>query len=136
MKPARRIIVVLTIALLSAPLSGCGDDPISPQEILAGTWNCTKYEITYSDGIVFDVLNSVDSFTLTFTRDRTYTAVLIEDGTPIDNATGQYSATSSRISFDPGELSEFTLNYSISGDVLTMTGIVTGDEYDMRFVRA
>lgn len=52
-----------------------------------------------------------------------------------DTSTGQYSATGSRITFDPG-LSEFTLNYSISGDVLTMAGSVMGEAYDARFVKA
>jgi hypothetical protein len=137
LKPARRIIATLAVTLLFTPFfSGCGDDPISPEERLAGTWDCTRYVITYSDGVMFDVLDSVDSFTMTFTKDRTYAAVLTVDGTVTDRATGQYSATGSRISFDPDQLSEFTLNYAISGDVLTMTGTnATGDDYDMRFVK-
>lgn len=137
MKHARRMIATLTVALLCLPLlPGCGDDAISPQERLAGTWDCTRYVITYADGVAFDFLDTVDSFTMSFTKDLTYTAVLVVDGTVTDTATGQYSATGSRITFDPDELSEFTLNYSIAGDVLIMFGTVTGEDYDMRFVKS
>lgn len=136
MKPAQRIIAALTVILLVMPLlSGCGDDAISPQDRLAGTWNCTKYEITYSDGVIFDFLDTVDSFTLTFSKDGNYTAVISQGGIVTDTSTGQYSATGNRITFDPG-LSDFTLNYSISGDVLVMFGTVTGEDYDTRFVKA
>lgn len=138
MRPRRAYIIttfVVTMQSLSL-LTGCGDDnPVSPQDRLIGTWNCTKYELT-EDGVTVDVLDTIlDSFAFTFARSGRYSAVTAEQGQAPITMSGTYSATSSTITIDTGTV-EITFDYSISDSVLTMTGADGGLEYDMSFVKA
>lgn len=140
MRSGRPIIAALAVTLLALPLGvGCGDDePTSPQDRLVGIWNCTRFAGT-EGGVTIDLMDQVDSITLTITDHGTYTLSITGDddfafcsGSANCTESGTYSATSSTITFDD----ETTFNYSISGNVLAITGTDDGVDFDLRFVRA
>lgn len=138
----RLAALALTVVALPLFLS-CGDDgPTNPQNRLIGTWEATRFEIED-----VDFLDVVGSITLTFSSSGTYTIAVAGDinqdlctgSTSCTLQAGEYSATSSRITFDPGEPEEIALNYTVSSSTLTISGTVAGPisiDVDWRFSRA
>jgi hypothetical protein len=136
------VVVVGCASLFLA--AGCGGDdggPTSPQDRLIGTWNCTMFEVT-DRGVTVDFMDFVDSFAMTLTSGGTYTLSFTGDddhilcGGTSCTESGTYSATNSRITWTAFEMDEWTVNYSISGNALTMTGTAEDLDFEFRFVKA
>lgn len=125
-------------AFLAAALAACSEDKATgPDPALIGTWNATSINALGTDLIA-------DGMTLTATvnNDGTYaldiTGDLMGACTPGPDCvvTGDYTATATQITFDPGTADQAVLNYSINGNNLTLTGTISGIPVTFAFTRA
>ena len=77
-----------------------------------------------------DVIAQGMTLTITLTATGTYTLVVTADliGScdpgPNCTQTGAYTSTATTITVDPGTVDEVTLNYTIQGTTLTLTGSI------------
>jgi hypothetical protein len=135
MRIARRSLVAASF--LVAVLAACSEDsPAGPDPALIGVWNATSILVPGTDLIA-------DGMTLTATvnNDGTYELDITGDlmgacdPGPDCVVTGDYSATATQITFDPGSVDETTLNYSISGNNLTLGGNIGGIPVTFAFTR-
>ena len=125
---AGRMRAALTLGLLAATLSACGDDdPTGVASDLVGTWQVTSFQaIGFPDFIAAGM-----AVTVTLT-DTDYALVITNaqadlcDGAANCTNTGTYSATSSQITLDPGTPDAITFSYTISGSTMTWTGSIEG----------
>jgi len=124
-----RTKAALTIVLLAATLSACGDDggPTGVASDLVGTWQVTRFQATGFP----DFITAGMGLTLTLTENE-YSLTVTNDladicqGTTSCTTSGTYSATSSQITLDPGTTDEVTFSYNIQGSTMTWTGFIEG----------
>jgi len=123
----RRIAATLAIASIAPLVAGCGDDSgVDPALDLVGTWNATVLMV---DGV--DLIGEGMTLSFTFSADGEYsynvTGDLLDfcDAGPDCTDGGDFTATISRFTLDPG-LEPVVLNYSVTGNTLTVTGTVDG----------
>lgn len=124
--------LLCAIALLPGLLTGCSDDDSNgpapaPGAALVASWNVTSYAIPAEDFIPQGM-----SLVITFNSNGTYGLVVTNDligiCDPGPNCVdgGDYTATATIVTLDPGTADETTLNYVITGNSLTMNGDVGG----------
>jgi len=114
--------------LLSTTLSACGSDGGNgPGNAIEATWNVTSFVVmgvdAIANGMTFQMdLSAGDSYTFDITND------MIDACTPNADCTvtGSYSHTGSTITIDPGTPDEVTLNYTLQGTTMTLTGSISG----------
>lgn len=119
-------VLLLGAALLTA---GCGEDEGStapvPTSIL-GTWIVTSIMVEGND---LAQLGMVLSFH--FSADGEYSFLVTEDqlgmcdAGPFCEDFGDFDVTATQIIFDPAEDPK-PFSYSVSGDVMTLTGVMNG----------
>ncbi len=124
----------LGIALLASVAVGCSDSaagpgPATPAD-LVGQWVASSYTVTS----VADTSLSADIFamgltiTITFTE-TTYVGVAVFPGDPTENFSGTYTIEGQTLILnETGQLEPETMTYSLSGNVLTLSG--DDDSYD------
>lgn len=129
------------VAALCILAIGCSDDDengMGPEaDPIIGTWVSTSL---VADGQDLSAVGIV--LTLTFEENGDYsltvagdaTGVFCETGTTCSES-GTFTYTSSRFTFDPGTVDETDLDYSISGDTLTVTGDIEGTNVTFVFDR-
>jgi hypothetical protein len=120
-----------TTAALTPGITACGSDGnggTTPNIALYAAWNVTSFVGLGTDFIA-------DGMTMVVTIDAagTYTAAVTNDliGTcspgPDCVTGGDFTATATRITLDPGSQNEVTFNYSIAGTAMTWTGNIDGN---------
>lgn len=116
-------------SLFVAALAACSSDSATgPNPALYGSWNCTNF-LALGQDLIVDGGMTLQG---TFTNTNTYTLAVTGDLTgscspgPDCVVSGDYSATGSRLTFDPGTPGAITVNYSIAGDILTLSGNLNG----------
>ena len=126
------------LALLA--LAACSDDDggTGPAaSALHGTWNSTSL---VANGM--DAANLGMAMSFTFNSNDTYSFSVTQDeldlcgGATDCSDSGTYSATGTTLTFDPGSSDATTLSWSVSGDTLSVTGMVDGVNLSFTFVRA
>ncbi len=125
--------------LTSLVVVACGDDDSSgpdgggPADDLIGTWEATSIQTPVSDlialGLTFEVTLSDDSYTYVVTGDGL--GAFCEEELSC-TVTGDYTATATTVTLDPGTVDALTLNWTLSGSTLTLTGTI--DETPVTFV--
>ncbi len=113
------------VALLAACSSDSGTSPADPA--LIGTWNVTSFQALGQDFIaqgmtMIATFTNAGTYTLDVTNDLTGTC----DPGPDCVAMGDYSATATQFTFDPGTVDAVTFSYTIVGTTLTFTGSISG----------
>ena len=124
----------LGIALLASVAVGCSDSgtstaPATPAD-LVGQWVANAYTVT-SVANTSQSANLFDmNFTLTLTfTETTYVGVAIFPGDPTENFSGTYTINGLQLMLDEtGDDDELeTMTYSLSGNILTLSGEDTHD---------
>ena len=125
-------------SFLAVALAACSsDESTGPNPALIGVWNATSINALGTDLIA-------DGMTLvaTVNDDGTYALDITGDlmgacdPGPDCVVTGDYTATATQITFDPGSVDETKLNYSISGNNLTLSGNIGGIGVTFEFTKA
>ncbi len=123
----------LGIALLASVAIGCNDSdgtgPATPAD-LVGHWVANAYTVTsVADTSQSANLSSMElTFTLTFTE-TTFVGVWIFPGEPTENFSGTYTINGQQlILMETDDTTPETMTYSLSGNVLTLSG--DDDSYD------
>ncbi len=129
------------LAVLSVLLCVCacggddGDDggPATPQDMLIGTWNCTQFLVPYSSTQV-DLMNFVDSITLSFAADGTFSSAAIGDTQILWCGTatscfdsGTYTATEDIITLDLFGYEGARLYYWVDSSALLLEDVFGGE---------
>jgi hypothetical protein len=109
-------------------MAGCGDDNIVDSNLeLLGSWNAT---VLLVDGVDLIAEGMTLSFTFDANGEYSYsvTGDLLEFCVAVTACTdgGDFTATSSQFTLDPGTLDAVVLSYSVTGGTLTVTGTVEG----------
>lgn len=129
----RRTISTAVVALaLGWAVAGCSSDEPSTapgvNPAVVGTWNATSFLaggtdfITQGMGLSF-VLSANGTYSFNITNDQ---GGLCDPGMTDCTDTGNYTASGTQIVLDPGTTDTETLNYSISGTTMTITGNIDG----------
>jgi hypothetical protein len=125
-----RLVAMMAVALVSA----CGDEdddgstgPNGSGDPILGTWAATMFSVNGMDQTPGGM-----SVSLTFTE-TTYSLGVMGDSNNIICETttdctdgGAFSYTATTATFDPGDPEEITLDYSISGSTMTLSGNIGG----------
>jgi len=135
MRIARRSLIAASF--LAAALAACSEDsPAGPDPALIGVWNATSINALGTD-LIADGMTLVATVNNDGTYELDITGDLMGacDPGPDCVVTGDYSATATQITFDPGSVDETRLNYSISGNNLTLSGTIGGIPVVFAFTR-
>lgn len=103
---------------------------MAPPPALVDTWDATALVIGGTD-----VYDQGMRFVVTFTDENEYFTTVNGDvvgfcdvGTDC-NDDGDYTATATAVTFDPGTPDAVTLSYAISGGMLTLSGTLDGETF-------
>lgn len=121
---------IVFLVLISITFSSCGDDDENGNNntSIVGTWvliryidtNCSEPDDNGEQSVTCD---DNDCTTFIFNEDDTFQAIEIEDGMTLNNSTGTYSINGNLLTLT-GVLSGFPINvafeFSISDDLLTI----------------
>lgn len=121
------LIVAFALAAALAPMgSACSSDGGNgPGDALIASWNATSFMVQGTDAIADGM-----SLVMTFESGGTYTLEFTNDQIgacnpgPDCTQTGTLEFTGSHFTLDAGTVDEVTLNYSIQGDTMTITGTI------------
>lgn len=126
-RAAFRLAVLLAVAV-----SACSSDDSNapapvPGSALRASWNVTSFATAADDyiaqgmGLVI-AFNSDGTYALTVTND------LVGVCNPGPNCVegGDYTATATTVTLDPGTVDEVVFDYTIAGTTLTMNGDIGG----------
>ena len=138
MRHASRAAVVLALAAAVVTIQGCNDaeDPTAPvPSALLGSWVATSVMVQGTDLVTQGMVLSFH-----FSADGEYSYLvtgdlldLCDQGSDCSDW-GEFTASSTQITFDPGSGAQI-MTYSISGDVMTMTGSMGGTSIQATFER-
>jgi hypothetical protein len=123
------------LAALTPTFIACGDS-FEPVPELLGSWNATSLVV---DG--FDLMGDGMTLRFTFSDDGGYTYTVAGDQLdfcdPGPNCSdgGDYTATTSQVTFDPGTDDEETYSYTIAGNTLVITATFGGSPLTFTFQR-
>ena len=119
------------VLLLSVAIAGCSDDngdsPTDLPPSLEGSWIATSFVVDGIDAIDLGMGMSVffqanGEYSILTTNDM---LDMCDEGMTTCEVVGDYTATSTTLTFDPQEdPSVFT--YTITGNIMTMTGALDG----------
>lgn len=134
---ARSVLALLVV------VAACGSDPEGPDididEAFVGNWNSTSFMV---DGV--DLMGAGSSFFVSFGffSDGSYQLIVggddnfvICDIASSCNEDGDFSFTGTVLTIDPGTVDQLALQYSVSGDTLTLSGNLDGTPFTATFVR-
>ena len=128
---------LLAASFLAVALAACSsDESTGPDPALIGVWNATSINALGTD-LIADGMTLVATVNNDGTYELDITGDLMGACTPGPDCvvTGDYSATATQITFDPGTPDATTLNYSISGNNLTLSGNIGGIPVTFAFTR-
>jgi Lipocalin-like domain len=135
MKRTRSIhyLTFLVLVALTPAVVSCGNSFESQPE-LVGTWNATSLVV---DG--FDYMDNGMTLSYTFSDGGGYSYTVAGDALgfcdpgPNCNDAGDYTATTSQITFDAGTADEETYSYTINGSTLVITATFEGAVFTFTF---
>ena len=137
MRPRRTFLAMAIGATMSLGLgiSACGSDGGSGPNtnVLVASWNATSFTALGQDfiangmGLVL-TLNQGGTYSIAVTGDQ---GDLICSPGPTCTQTGDYSSTSTVLTFDPGTPDAVSFNWSLQGTTLTLTGSISGNPATM-----
>ena len=135
MRITRRSLFAASV--LAVALAACSsDESTGPNPALIGVWYATSITALgtdlIADGMTLEATVNNDG---TYALDITGDLMGACDPGPDCVVSGDYSATATQITFDPGTPDATTLNYSISGNVLTLNGNIGGIPVMFAFIR-
>jgi hypothetical protein len=131
----RRLALIMSASLVPVVI-GCSDGAVEPPAGLVGTWNATS--------LVVDGVNLMDegmTLSFTFSNDSEYSYSVTNDALDFCDLvancsdSGDFSATGSQITFDPGTVDAETFSWSIVGSTLTVTATIEGSLFTFTFER-
>ena len=134
MRPHRALLAAALGATMSLGLgvSACGSDggngPGTNTNVLVASWNATSFTALGQDfiangmGLVL-TLNQGGTYSIAITGDQ---GDIICSPGPNCTQTGNYSSTATVLTFDPGTVDAVSLNWSLQGTTLTLTGNING----------
>jgi hypothetical protein len=104
-------------------------DPTDPGSPVIGSWNATTFVANGVDGIAAGMgllftFDNVGTYTFNVTNDQ----LGFCDGNVGDDCadTGGYDATGTQITLDPGTVDAAVLNYTISGNTMSVGALIDG----------
>ncbi len=118
-------------ATLAPAVSGCGSDGkggTGPNVALYADWNVTSFQALGTDFIADGM-----TMAITFDAGGTYAVVVTNDLVGICDPDpncitgGDFTATGTTVTLDPGSVDEVAFNYSIVGTTMTFTGSIGPD---------
>ncbi len=126
-----RLRLLRMAVLLSVVLTACSDDSNGPApgpgSALRASWNVTSFATAAEDFITQGM-----GLVITFKSDGTYALTVTDDLIGICNPGpdclegGDYTATTTTVTLDPGTVDEVVFDYTIAGTTLTMNGDIGG----------
>ena len=126
---ASRVLSAVILSLAAAGgVAGCGTDEDSGAgSAVVGTWDATSFTVAGTDLIAANM-----TISFTFTSSDTYSFSVTNDqggfcdvGSTCTDG-GVYTATATVITLDPGTTDATALNYTISGNTMTVTATIDG----------
>jgi len=124
------LVALTSIVLLPACRDDNNDsstDPGGSNDPILGTWAATSFSVNGVDQVLTGM-----SVSLTFTE-TTYSIGIMGDSNNVICETttdctdgGGFSYTSTTATFDPGTSDEVTLDYTVNGSTLTLSGDIGG----------
>jgi len=131
---ARRLApgtIIIALLLGGLPVLACSDEDSStgpaPGAALVGTWDATSFATDFEDFIAQGM-----TLQITLNADKTYEIEFTNDLVGACNPgpdcinTGDYGATVSTLTIDPGTADQTVFIYNIKGTELTLTGQIGG----------
>ena len=127
--------MLITFAALVPVTVGCGASTTELPPGLVGTWNATSL-------VVGGIYLMDDGMTLrfTFSANGEYSYTVTNDFLdfcdpgPNCSDSGDFTATSNQITFDPGPGQE-TFSYTVAGNTLSVTAVIDGFTFAFTFER-
>lgn len=139
---AARLLTLFAVVPIAGACNGDGTTaPLVPAQ-LVGTWDATSLS---AGGI--DLLAAGYGLSLTFTGDGGY-GILITGDNPANplfcddppaascSDSGDFTATGSQITLNPGTVDQTVLSYTVSGSTLTVTTTIDGIMLQATFDKA
>jgi hypothetical protein len=125
-----RLAVLLAVAFTA--FTACSSDDSNapapvPGSALRASWNVTSFATAADDFIAQGMV-----LVITFKSDGTYALTVTNDLVGICNPGpncvegGDYTATATTVTLDPGTVDEVVFDYTIAGTTLTMNGDIGG----------
>ncbi len=132
---AQSVLALLVVA------AACASDAEGPEvdEAFVGNWNSTSFVV---DGT--EMMGAGSSFFVSFGffSDGSYQLIvggddnfMLCDIASSCNEDGEFSFTGTVLTIDPGTVDQLALQYSVSGDTLTLSGVLDGTPFTATFVR-
>jgi len=125
-------------ALVGLPvlIAACGGDDgmtsSNPAEIV-GNWNATSFVAGGVDGIALGMTAGFSFTSNTYSFSITNDQFNLCGGPSSCSDGGTYSATGTSVTLDPGTVDAVTLNYSVSGTTLSVSGSIDGTPISITF---
>ncbi|HSH76200.1 MAG TPA: hypothetical protein VLA09_10995 [Longimicrobiales bacterium] len=135
---ARSAHIVLASLLF---LSGCDGDSTDPnvEEAFIGNWIATSFVV---DGVELIDIGSAFNVSFGFFADGSYQLIvggdegfLFCDAVPSCVDDGDFTFSGNVITLDPGTVFELSLQYSVTGDTLAVSGNLNGSQFTAVFER-
>ena len=133
---ARRLLPLMM--LFAAACNGDSTDP-NIDEAFIGNWVATSFIV---DGVEWIDVGSAFNISFGFYSDGSYQLIVGGDELGVFcetqtacNDDGDFSFSGNVITLDPGTVFELDLQYSVSGDTLTVSGNLDGQAFSAVFQR-
>ncbi|MEZ4413883.1 MAG: hypothetical protein R2910_12920 [Gemmatimonadales bacterium] len=121
------LAVLLPVAIASCSSDDANGPTPAPGAALHTSWNVTAFATAADDFIAQGMV-----LVITYKSDGTYTLTVTNDLVGICNPGpncvegGDYTATATAVTLDPGTVDEVVFDYTIAGTTLTMNGDIGG----------
>jgi len=130
-------VAMFSMALLPA-CGDDGDDSMSPGgSALLDTWTATSFSAGGTDyvptGLTVQLTFAASTYSIDISGDNSN---LLCDMSTTCTDGGAFAYTSTTLTFDPGTMDETTLNYTIAGSTLTLSGNIDGVALSATLVRS
>jgi hypothetical protein len=132
LRSLRRSVLIVFAALV--PVVIACDSATEPPPGLVGTWNATSLVV---GGV--DLMDDGMTLRFTFSANGEYSYTVANDFLdfcdpgPNCSDSGDFTATSSQITFDPGEDFEETFSYTVTGSTLSISAVIDGFNFAFTF---
>ncbi len=139
--PTRALAAIVLSIAVGWGVAGCATEenggPSGAGAAVIGNWNVTTFTVNSVD-IIAAGMSMI--FTFENTGDYTFTVTNDQSGSVCDTGLdcfeqGDFTATATQITLDPGTTDATVLNYSISGNTMTITATIDGTLFTLTLDR-